>query len=233
MKVAYFSLMVKPSRHYFTLVEMLVVMAILAILCALLVPALRSANVSAMRISCFDKLKRQGSGFCLFAEDNNGYLPQLRGPNSTPKLWISLIKSGVDGDTSVFFCPSEANNGSVADYGPNDFYISVGRSAPGPYFSGSIGRYRSLNSVRSSSETFLLVDAKDATGKKGDWQVDTKKMLENGILTGNYYMKPWPPRHGEGMNWLFFDQHVEWLTGSNMISFDEEKRNSLFGYPVP
>jgi len=59
----------------FTLIEMLVVIAIIGILAALLLPAINSAKLHAKRIACVNNLRQTGLGFLMFANDHNGKLP--------------------------------------------------------------------------------------------------------------------------------------------------------------
>lgn len=62
-------------RRAFTLVELLVVIAVIAILAALLLPALSSARLKARRTACASNLRQVGIGVILYASDNNGNIP--------------------------------------------------------------------------------------------------------------------------------------------------------------
>jgi len=64
----------------FTLVEMLVVIAIIAVLAALLLPALTRGKQRAQRIQCIANLKEMGTAFQMFAHDHSGKFPM-----QTPK----------------------------------------------------------------------------------------------------------------------------------------------------
>lgn len=70
----------------FTLVELLVVMAVVLILCGLLVPAAHEAFAIAQEKSCAANLRSWGVAFLLYAGDHEGCLPHPDGRerNATP-----------------------------------------------------------------------------------------------------------------------------------------------------
>jgi len=105
------------EKHAFTLVELLVVMAIIAILAALLLPALGRAKDKARRTECTGNLRQVNLAIRLYADDHSDSLPVLPDPNPYPNgvgaYYKQLVKSylGLTGPASpeekVFICPAD------------------------------------------------------------------------------------------------------------------------------
>ena len=65
----------RPRRYGFTLVELLVVIGIIAILIALLLPALNRARAHAINVQCLSNLRQIGQICLQYAVENKGFLP--------------------------------------------------------------------------------------------------------------------------------------------------------------
>lgn len=74
-----------PKGQGFTLVELLVVIGIIAVLIAILLPALSKARQAAMTVSCASNLRTVGQGLTLYQQDNGGLFPQATTSNSPGK----------------------------------------------------------------------------------------------------------------------------------------------------
>jgi prepilin-type N-terminal cleavage/methylation domain-containing protein/prepilin-type processing-associated H-X9-DG protein len=66
---------VTVKKHGFTLVELLVVIGVIAVLIAILMPALQRAREAAMSIGCESNLRQVTMALILYANSSNGYLP--------------------------------------------------------------------------------------------------------------------------------------------------------------
>jgi len=69
------------KKRAFTLIELLVVISIIALLMALLFPALSRARKQARAAVCQSNLKQWGLHLATYAGVNDGYLPDLDDSN--------------------------------------------------------------------------------------------------------------------------------------------------------
>ena len=123
----------------FSLVELLVVIGVMALLIALLLPALRMARESANRVKCAAQLRQIGYGFQMYANANRGWLPAWAGWHTWPPgqpedsegpVWtIEMIPYvGGDPDSPIYNCPSFP--GRMRNYFISAIWSSVnGRNA--------------------------------------------------------------------------------------------------------
>lgn len=110
----------RPSA--FTLVELLVVIGILAVLIALVLPAIGRANATARRAACLSNLRQVHVALLQYAAVNRGQVPV--GYRDGRKQFNSMIYSATSGQyvlfgllyraglmnpPKVFFCPAENN----------------------------------------------------------------------------------------------------------------------------
>lgn len=142
----------------FTLIELLVVVTIIAVLAALLLPALRNAKEQSKIASCSSNLRQLAMAAGLYFEDNNGYAPKANSVYevSSPfgiSFGQALYRLGyVVGPTNemktydsravgINACPSERHRGQKppwgywygTHYGWSRFFFSDGSQTP-PYY---------------------------------------------------------------------------------------------------
>lgn len=109
----------RRSRYHsaFTLIELLVVISIVALLMALLLPALQASRESARMLTCLARLKQQGTAFALYTDEAKERIPYV----PTKGGWLS---SGVHGSAYEWLLSSYVGNNR-----PNWDYLN---SAGGP-----------------------------------------------------------------------------------------------------
>ena len=96
-------------RKGFTLVELLVSIAIIAVLASLIVPSLGAAKAKAHSARCLSNLRQIGIALRVYAGDNEGALPRAVSFGSTLQAAATVdkvLRSHVSENTNVFRCPS-------------------------------------------------------------------------------------------------------------------------------
>lgn len=91
-------------RGGFTLTELLVVIGIIALLAALLTPALAGAKRKANQIKCLNNIRQVNLALTLYASDANGEFPPRREP---PEAWPWKLLAYYQ-DPTVLVCPSDS-----------------------------------------------------------------------------------------------------------------------------
>jgi prepilin-type processing-associated H-X9-DG protein len=96
----------------------LVVIAIIAILAAMLLPALNQARASARRISCMNNQKQIGLANAIYQSDNDSYLP------------AGMWEDGIAWDESLYSYLGGGTLTYAQMQGPNTGYIPLTRELP-------------------------------------------------------------------------------------------------------
>ncbi len=186
----------RASRAAFTLTELLVVVAIIAILAAILFPVFARARERARQTSCVSNLKQIGLGLKQYAQDYDGSYPEkstvlgnsfLRAaddPQSLPHVLEPYIKGH-----QIWVCPS----------GWEDLQKAGNTYA---YY---------LSSIASNNP-----DANEGNGNQFDASVVTDAYLYKSVSTlgviGNPIAQAKSNRycpHFDRYNQLYFDGHVK------------------------
>lgn len=95
----------------FTLVELLVVIGIIAILIAILLPALNRARMVAQEVQCLSNQRQLMIGMAAYASDNNGWLPRGFDQINLPRTgyWTRALLDSGYATEKIFLCSTSAD----------------------------------------------------------------------------------------------------------------------------
>ena len=115
------------SRHGFTLVEIIVVMAIVAVLVAIAFPVSSRVIQSGKATGCVSNLRNLGIALHLYLGEHNQMMPNLQAGRQSISQDIPVIDNTLNAyvrDTRVFACPAD-NQGLAASTGTSYYWNSV------------------------------------------------------------------------------------------------------------
>lgn len=164
------------SRNHrgFSLLQMIVVVAIVAVLAAILLSGVSRMLIRSEDVRCLANLRMLGGALLTYVVDHDGYVPPYVEPvpPALPKdrYWhMRLWSSGYVEDRDVFFCPSFAprnfndlqrvfnkkwNNDIGYTYGMREW------SDPSvTNYSESVQKHKKLSMIDQPSDFFLLTDS--------------------------------------------------------------------------
>src|SRR5579871_5731249 len=104
------------SKCAFTLIEMLVVIAIIGILAALLLPVLSKTKLKAQQSYCLNNQRQLQAGWLMYVHEQNGSLPLNAAEVAIYSPHASTSNSWVVGDVTVSAALSFIRQGSIFSY---------------------------------------------------------------------------------------------------------------------
>ena len=93
-------------KRIFTIVELLIVIAIIAVLAAMLLPALNKARSRARAAQCLNQLRQNTLDIISYADDYGGYAPICTKLDGYNYSWARLLWKMGYSKPQMFVCPA-------------------------------------------------------------------------------------------------------------------------------
>lgn len=205
-------------RGAFTLIELLVVISVIAVLAALLLPAVGMVRSSAQATRCASSERQLGLAVVAYAADWDQLLPRLKTPrpeNAAAHIhWFDAIGPalGLDddmpftafaarGSTPIWGCPQWPKYAATTFFSrPGYGFVYYPLTSP---FKTSSFSDNPAWAVDISLSQISLGGRRIMIGESRDWPLSTGPSIVA-------YPATWTPtRHRGRANYLFFDGHVQ------------------------
>lgn len=188
-------------RRGFTLIEVLIVVAIISLLAAVLLPVFAQARERARQTSCVSNARQLSLGILMYAQDYDETLPPVAYEDAAgdDEQWMELIEPYLKSE-QIFLCPSDAKSQRIS-YGLSELAFVDLEDDP------STAPLR-LAAFQTPATTIMLGEV----GTKDDYQEqvpDVFKMVEpSDDLDDEDDARP-AARHFQRTSLAFMDGHAK------------------------
>jgi prepilin-type N-terminal cleavage/methylation domain-containing protein/prepilin-type processing-associated H-X9-DG protein len=190
-------------KKAFTLIELLVVISVIAVLAAMLTPAVTTSAAQARATKCLQQLRQIGAAVNLYANDNSGELPASR-HQGVLKSWVQVIRPYAGGKI-LYRCPDDPNLKRDRSYAINDL-LTAG-AATG-------ANYTRRQNIPSASQTIYLAETQANYVTSDHFHFGGE---EGAASPESFIAQVAAERHRGSANYLFADGHAAALQWSEVM----------------
>lgn len=207
----------------FTLVELLVVIAVIGILTAILLPTLGRSREQARKIACASNLRQLGFSLGMYAENNYGFYPIEKLCGNPQSALVGGLFPGYLAERDVFYCPSAdrvEQYAQSAEYGGpgGDSVINTDENWARSYIS-----YKYFSMTERDTRMPLPLSLSDYPHILSDSSPQNRWLMSDWVRK-NVPVFPHMEKggYGGGRNVLFADASVRFVRHKTYCAFKDE-----------
>ncbi|MGB0743370.1 MAG: type II secretion system protein [Opitutales bacterium] len=208
--------MSRRGQFGFTLLELLVVIAVIGILVSITVPTVQSVRLSAQQAQCASNMRQLGAALLLYAATNNNKLPETSHTAAVGQSWVYTLEEYLGGSDEVRICPADPNGeerlaAGGTSYILNSFLFVPQRDPFGRTIGGPTNNLSHIQSPAKTPMAFIISDSQ-GVGAGNDhthsnrW--DSWSAVASDIAPGRFGGGASDSLSGSS-NYLYADGHVE------------------------
>lgn len=219
------------NRSAFTLVEVLVVVAILGLLASVLMPAVQNVRAAARRTECKNGLRQIGVGIHMFANTNSGRFP-FNTHKGAMKSWIYTLAPYMENVDQVRLCPDDAKyEERLSGTNKGTSYI-ISNYVSSDKLAGAMMNLHKLQKTTTLAILFEVSQSRSITADHAhvsSWYSTIN--VANGTVWQALEGEVDTKRHHAAANYLFADGHVDTISAqelSEIVSRDIAEKTCWF-----
>jgi prepilin-type N-terminal cleavage/methylation domain-containing protein/prepilin-type processing-associated H-X9-DG protein len=241
------------QRKAFTLVELLVVVAIIGVLVALLLPAVQAARAAARAASCKNNLRQIGLGVLQFCDTHKGQFPEWYhakhqdGDAEGIHSWIYTIAPYMESVDEIRLCPDdfllyERRYMKGTSYVINDYLAAEDVPEGVRNHNKLLATSKTIVAFEGADQRYLPGDPHRYNAAKDEFEYArpfyehahcskwfSAASIQDELVDAQVKKDIQSDRHSNSAHYLYADGHVDLITAAQVDEWIESLHN--FGKP--
>lgn len=222
-------------KHGFSLVELLIVIAIIGVLIGLLLPAVQSARAAARSAACKNNLKQIGLAMQQFCLTHGGDFPEWshgdeKLADDQKRSWLYTLAPYLESVDEIRICPedpfwTQRLEARATSYVINDHLAT----------DGVPNAVRNIRQLQATTRTIAVFEG--ANGRAADPKYDhaeasqwfSRRNRDWGLVAVTVQRDIQPDRHFDAAHYLYVDGHVGTIASEQISAWIDAN----FNFAVP